>query len=76
MSTYYRILRILTRHARNLHTCSLQFIVLAILATSMHRHLWQMDLHTHVSDANVRFLLSEFSSADRMAEHPIPWGEL
>lgn len=54
----------------------LQFIVLAILATSMHRHLWQMDLHTHVSDANVRFLLSEFSSADRMAEHPIPWGEL
>ncbi|KAG1814149.1 hypothetical protein EV424DRAFT_1557424 [Suillus variegatus] len=30
----------------------LQFIVLAILATSMHRHLWQMDLHTHVSDAN------------------------
>jgi len=54
----------------------LQFIVLAILATSMHRHLWQMDLHTHVSDANVRFLLSEFSSADRMAGHPIPWGEL
>ncbi|KAG1899655.1 uncharacterized protein F5891DRAFT_1278725 [Suillus fuscotomentosus] len=54
----------------------LQFIVLAILATSMHRHLWQMDLHTHVSDANVRFLLSEFSTADRMAEHFIPWGEL
>lgn len=51
----------------------LQFIILAILATSMHRHLWQMDLHTHGSDANVRFLLSEFSTADHMA---VPWGEL
>ncbi|KAG2123067.1 hypothetical protein DEU56DRAFT_64844 [Suillus clintonianus] len=38
-----------------------QFVILAILATNMHRHLWQMDLHVHTSDAPVRIHLSDMS---------------
>ncbi|KAG1769276.1 hypothetical protein EV702DRAFT_1141815 [Suillus placidus] len=53
----------------------LQFIILAILATSMHRHLWQMDLHTHGSNSNARVLLSDMLPADRMAGRRLSWSE-
>ncbi|KAG1739519.1 hypothetical protein EDB19DRAFT_834346 [Suillus lakei] len=43
-----------------------QFVILAILATSMHRHLWQMDLHAHGSDTLMRIPLYEMSPAERM----------
>ncbi|KAG2130766.1 uncharacterized protein EDB93DRAFT_70126 [Suillus bovinus] len=54
----------------------LQFIILAILATSMHRHLWQMDLHTHIPDPNARMTLSDMLPADNMTEYHLPWSEV
>ncbi|KAG1836132.1 hypothetical protein DFJ58DRAFT_190596 [Suillus subalutaceus] len=40
-----------------------QFIVLAILATRMHLHLWHTDRHAHGSSALVFIPLSDISSA-------------
>lgn len=38
-----------------------QFIVLAILATRMHRHLWQMKRQSHASDALMQIPMSDMS---------------
>ncbi|KAG2353728.1 hypothetical protein BDR07DRAFT_1614725 [Suillus spraguei] len=38
-----------------------QFIILAILATRMHRQLWQMKLQTHGSDAFMQIPMSDVS---------------
>lgn len=42
-----------------------QFIVLAILATRMHRHLWQMKRQTHGSDALMQIPMSDMSPTER-----------
>ncbi|KAG2140024.1 hypothetical protein BD769DRAFT_174133 [Suillus cothurnatus] len=39
-----------------------QVIILAILATRMHHHLWQMNQHAYRSDALVRIPISDMSS--------------
>ncbi|KAG2038800.1 hypothetical protein BDR03DRAFT_981321 [Suillus americanus] len=44
-----------------------QFVILAILATRMHRHLWQMRRQTYSSDALMQIPLSELSSAEYTA---------
>ncbi|KAG2118395.1 hypothetical protein DEU56DRAFT_143539 [Suillus clintonianus] len=41
-----------------------QFIILAILATRMHRHLWQRKRRTHGSDALMHIPMSDMSPAD------------
>lgn len=41
-----------------------QFIVLAILATRMHRHLWQMKRQTHGSDALMQIPMSDMSPTE------------
>ncbi|KAG2114311.1 uncharacterized protein F5147DRAFT_650091 [Suillus discolor] len=38
-----------------------QFIILAILATRMHRHLWQMKRQSHGSDAPMQIPMSDMS---------------
>ncbi|KAG1794621.1 uncharacterized protein HD556DRAFT_1527049 [Suillus plorans] len=38
-----------------------QFIILAILATRMHRHLWQMKRQSHGSDALMQIPMSDMS---------------
>ncbi|KAG1755856.1 hypothetical protein EDB19DRAFT_1663355 [Suillus lakei] len=42
-----------------------QFIVLAILATHMHLHLWHIDRHQHSSNAVMLIPMSDLSSAGR-----------
>lgn len=44
-----------------------QFIVLAILATRMHRHLWQMKRQTHGSDALMQIPMSDMSPTEHTA---------
>ncbi|KAG1842734.1 hypothetical protein DFJ58DRAFT_731893 [Suillus subalutaceus] len=44
-----------------------QFVMLAILATRMHLHLWQMNQHAHRSGAFVRIPMSDISSANPTA---------
>ncbi|KAG1729050.1 hypothetical protein EDB19DRAFT_1744979 [Suillus lakei] len=44
-----------------------QSIVLAILATRMHRHLWQVNRRARGSSALVHISMSENSSVDVMA---------
>ncbi|KAG1810923.1 uncharacterized protein BJ212DRAFT_576088 [Suillus subaureus] len=41
-----------------------QFMILAILATRMHRHLWQMKRQTHGSDALMQVPMSDMSPAE------------
>ncbi|KAG1883967.1 hypothetical protein F4604DRAFT_1919774 [Suillus subluteus] len=42
----------------------LQFMILAILATRMHLHLWQMNQHAHCSSAIVRIPMFDISSVN------------
>ncbi|KAG2367128.1 hypothetical protein BDR07DRAFT_362956 [Suillus spraguei] len=44
-----------------------QFVILAILATRMHLHLWQMNRHARGSSAFMRIPMSEMSSTVFMA---------
>ncbi|KAG2367130.1 hypothetical protein BDR07DRAFT_363034 [Suillus spraguei] len=44
-----------------------QFVILAILATRMHLHLWQMNQHAHGPGALVRTPMSDMSSIIFMA---------
>ncbi|KAG1883966.1 hypothetical protein F4604DRAFT_230848 [Suillus subluteus] len=44
-----------------------QVMILAILATRMHRHLWQMNQHAHSSGALVRVPMSDMSSVNSTA---------
>jgi hypothetical protein len=44
---------------------SFQIIILAILATRMHLHLWHADQTLHDSDAVMLIPLSDVSSAGR-----------
>ncbi|KAG2038792.1 hypothetical protein BDR03DRAFT_282019 [Suillus americanus] len=44
-----------------------QIVILAILATHMHLHLWQMSRHVHRSGALVHIQMTDMSSADSMA---------
>jgi hypothetical protein len=44
---------------------SFQVIILAILATRMHLHLWHADRNLHGSDAVMLIPLSDVSSAGR-----------
>ncbi|KAG2127081.1 hypothetical protein BD769DRAFT_1640176 [Suillus cothurnatus] len=44
-----------------------QFVILAILATRMHRHLWQMKRKTYNSDAIMQIPLSEMSPVEYTA---------
>ncbi|KAG1836451.1 hypothetical protein DFJ58DRAFT_865035 [Suillus subalutaceus] len=41
-----------------------QFMILAILATRMHRHLWQMKQQTHGSDAFKQIPMSDVSPSE------------
>jgi hypothetical protein len=41
-----------------------QFMILAILATRMHLHLWQVNRHAHRSGALARILISDLSSVN------------
>jgi hypothetical protein len=43
---------------------SLQFLILAILATRMHLSLWQINQHVHGSDALVCIPMSDISPAN------------
>ncbi|KAG1846011.1 hypothetical protein F4604DRAFT_190051, partial [Suillus subluteus] len=44
-----------------------QFVILAILATHMHRHLWQMKRQTCRSDASMQIPLSEMTPVEYTA---------
>ncbi|KAG1848305.1 hypothetical protein DFJ58DRAFT_472261 [Suillus subalutaceus] len=44
-----------------------QFMILAILATRMHLHLWQVNRHPHRSGALVRIPISDMSSVNSTA---------
>ncbi|KAG1771858.1 hypothetical protein EV702DRAFT_1135203 [Suillus placidus] len=44
-----------------------QFMILAILATRMHRHLWQMKRQTHGSDALMQIPMCDMSPAEHTA---------
>src|SRR6267154_896636 len=46
---------------------SFQLIILAILATRMHLHLWHADRHLHRSDALMIYHMSDVSSVGRTA---------
>ncbi|KAG1722390.1 hypothetical protein EDD22DRAFT_854164 [Suillus occidentalis] len=52
---------LLLEHAYNAMFQDFQFIILTILATHMHLHLWHMDRHLHGSDAPTFIPLSEIS---------------
>ncbi|KAG1835993.1 hypothetical protein DFJ58DRAFT_192568 [Suillus subalutaceus] len=44
-----------------------QFMILTILATRMHLHLWQVNRHAHSSGALVRIPMTDMSSVDSTA---------
>lgn len=52
---------LLLQHAYNAMFQDFQFVILTILATHMHLHLWHMDRHLHGSDAPTFVPLSEIS---------------
>jgi len=55
-------------------TYSLQIVILAILVTRMHRHLWQMSMNQHAhSSGFVRIPMSDMSSANDIAWCLILW---
>jgi len=47
------------------HTCSFEVVILMILATRMHLHLWHMDQHVDGSDFVVWISMSDRPPADR-----------
>ncbi|KAG2124602.1 hypothetical protein DEU56DRAFT_916955 [Suillus clintonianus] len=52
-------------YAYNAMLQDFQLIILAILATRMHLHLWHVDRHIHGSDALMLIPLTDVSSAGR-----------
>ncbi|KAG1884000.1 hypothetical protein F4604DRAFT_232485 [Suillus subluteus] len=53
---------LLLQYAYNAMLYDFQVMILAILATHMHRHLWQMNQHAHGSGAIARIPMSDMTS--------------
>ncbi|KAG2367133.1 hypothetical protein BDR07DRAFT_363062 [Suillus spraguei] len=58
---------LLLQYSYNSMLHDFQFVILAILATRMHLHLWQMNQHAHGPGALVRTTMSDMSSIIFMA---------
>ncbi|KAG2110021.1 hypothetical protein BD769DRAFT_95826 [Suillus cothurnatus] len=58
-------LRFPTDNDPKTHTYSFEVVILVILATRMHLHLWHMDQHVNGSDFVVWISMSDRSPADR-----------
>ncbi|KAG0701930.1 hypothetical protein DFH29DRAFT_1079830 [Suillus ampliporus] len=56
---------LLLQYAYNAMFQDFQVIILTILATRMHLHLWHVDRQIHGSDALIHIPLSDVSSAGR-----------
>ncbi|KAG2123068.1 hypothetical protein DEU56DRAFT_64965 [Suillus clintonianus] len=65
---FFSVVNVLTslllHHAYHAMFQDLQFFILAILATRMHLHLWQLDQHAHGSDALGFIYLSDIFPED------------
>ncbi|KAG2127072.1 hypothetical protein BD769DRAFT_778463 [Suillus cothurnatus] len=59
---------LLLQYSYNSMFHDLQIVILAILVTRMHRHLWQMSMNQHAhSSGFVRIPMSDMSSANDIA---------
>ncbi|KAG1739401.1 uncharacterized protein EDB91DRAFT_382292 [Suillus paluster] len=62
------LMSLLLHYAYNAMLQDFQLIILAILATRMHLHLWHVDRRLHSSDGLMLIPLSDVSTASRTAE--------